>query len=552
MTLDAELVRAALPAYDLGGELGRGGWGIVLEARHKRLGREVAIKQLPRAFGADPAVRGRFATEARLLAALDHPHIVRVYDYVEDNGLCLLIMEKLTGGTVRDRFLAGGVTMEDACGIAVATCAGLHAAHERGILHRDIKAENLMFTGSGVLKVTDFGIAKVIGGSATMFTRTGEVLGTPSHMAPESVSGQPLTIAADVYATGVVLYELLAGQLPHSEDGDALTVVRRHAYEPPTELRSVAPTVPAGVADVVMRALATAPEDRYSSAEALGVALAGAAGAAWGPTPAAEGGRVSAAGHTEILTVPEGPTGQTSRSRLRGVAVAVAAVLTGLVVVAVLAAVRADDPGGTGRTDVAPDRPVARVIFEDDFSNPGSGWTQADFEAGSIRYVDGTYAVRVNRPATRITSDTVLEGAAGRAELTTLGDIAVQAKATRAAPVGTDFGLLCRASGETFYWGAIDSGGHARIDRSASDGSRTLATSPLPAASSTDPQQLRFECTGGNGTPAMIRLFVDGRLVVAASDAAALPPGAAGVAVGSREVAGAEVRFDDFVVTAAA
>ena len=102
MTLDRDRVSAALGAYDIEGELGRGGWGVVLAGRHRQLGREVAIKELPRAFAADPAVRARFVSEARTLASLDHPHIVPVYDYVEHEGLCLLVMEKLPGGTVWD------------------------------------------------------------------------------------------------------------------------------------------------------------------------------------------------------------------------------------------------------------------------------------------------------------------------------------------------------------------------------------------------------------------------------------------------------------------
>ena len=149
--LDRKLVEEALPSYEIGGELGRGGWGVVLSGRHRDLGRDVAIKQLPRAFAADANVRARFLAEARVLAALDHPHIVPVYDFVERDGLCLLVMERLSGGTVWSRFTEQGVSMDDACAIVLATCAALDAAHAHGVLHRDIKPENLMFTGSGTL-----------------------------------------------------------------------------------------------------------------------------------------------------------------------------------------------------------------------------------------------------------------------------------------------------------------------------------------------------------------------------------------------------------------
>ena len=283
MSLDRDLMAAALTAYDLGGELGRGGWGIVLEGRHKQLQREVAIKQLPRAFAADPAVRARFVSEARLLASLDHPHIVPVYDFVELDGLCVLVMEKLAGGTVWSRFTGEGVSMDTACAVALATCAAMQCAHANGILHRDIKPENLLFSDTEVLKVADFGIAKVVGGHQTLATKAGEVLGTPAYMAPEQAQAKELTPATDVYATGMMLYELLSGRLPFPEDADALTTLYRHAFEAPVPLPDIAPRVPPDVAAVVMRAIATAPGDRFESAEAFGVALAEAATAAWDP-----------------------------------------------------------------------------------------------------------------------------------------------------------------------------------------------------------------------------------------------------------------------------
>src|SRR5438309_6201195 len=152
MALDQELIEAALPLYEVHGELGRGAWGVVLAARHRQLGRDVAIKQLPRSFAADPAVRSRFVAEARLLASLDHPHIVPIYDFVEHEGLCLLVMERLTGGTVWNRARTGGFTLESSCAVIVATCAALHYAHAHGVLHRDVKPENMMFSAKGVLK----------------------------------------------------------------------------------------------------------------------------------------------------------------------------------------------------------------------------------------------------------------------------------------------------------------------------------------------------------------------------------------------------------------
>ena len=273
----------ALPGYDLGAELGRGAFGVVLGGVHRQLGREVAIKQLPASFSANPDVRSRFLAEAQVLATLNHPHVVPVYDYVEHGDLCLLVMEKLAGGTLWSRFTAKGVTPHAACAVVLATCAGLDHAHGHGVLHRDIKPENLLFATDGVVKVADFGIAKVLTGSQAMATRAGDILGTPAYMAPEQALGQEVGPAADVYACGVMLYELLSGRLPFSEDGGPLAIVYRHVNEDPTPISTVATTLSTPVAEVVMTAIARDPARRFETAEGFAVALGEAATATWTP-----------------------------------------------------------------------------------------------------------------------------------------------------------------------------------------------------------------------------------------------------------------------------
>ena len=280
---DRDRIAAALPNYEVGAQLGKGGWGVVYEGRHRQLGREVAIKQLPAGFSTDADVRARFMAEARTLAALDHPHVVPIYDDVEQDGLCLLVMEKLSGGTVWSRFANEGLSMEAACAAVLATCAGLQNAHQHQILHRDVKPENLIFNAEGQLKVTDFGIAKVLGGQRTMATAAGEVIGTPAYMAPEQARGQEVTPATDVYAVGVMLYELLSGRRPFDDEADALALLFKHAYDEPLPLNEAAPGVPESLVAVTMKALAKDPKDRYQSAEELGVAVAEAATTAWGP-----------------------------------------------------------------------------------------------------------------------------------------------------------------------------------------------------------------------------------------------------------------------------
>jgi len=282
MSVDRELLSSVLPAYDIGGELGAGGWGVVVAGQHRQLDRRVAIKQLSSKLSADPGVRRRFTAEARVLASIDHPHVVPVYDFVERDDVCLLVMELLPGGTLRSLASEpGGLSAQKAVALSIACASGLSAAHRRGILHRDIKPENLLFAASGVLKVTDFGIAKVIGGADTVMTRVGDMLGTPAYIAPEHVVGGKLSPATDVYALATMLYELLAGVLPFDNDGPALALLFKHAHEAPTPLLDVAPYVPVALAEVVMRGLATDAAERFATAESFGAALAQAGTKAW-------------------------------------------------------------------------------------------------------------------------------------------------------------------------------------------------------------------------------------------------------------------------------
>ncbi|MFD1150399.1 serine/threonine-protein kinase [Saccharothrix hoggarensis] len=277
MTVSAN-VAAALPQYDLGAQIGRGGMGVVYAAVHRPLGRPVAVKRLPGVLAEDERMSARFAHEARLLARLDHPHIVPVYDYVQDRGEHLLVMEKLDGGTVWSRFTGAGVTPAETCAFGLAALSGLHAAHEAGVLHLDVKPKNLLFTAGGVLKVADFGISQVVSEGATLVTHGGQVFGTPAYLAPEQALGNPLSPAADVYGSATVLYELLSGRLPFDSGGGALAMIQRHVHQQPRPLVEV----PDPLARVIMRGLERDPKARYRNAETFAVDLAGAAAEVFG------------------------------------------------------------------------------------------------------------------------------------------------------------------------------------------------------------------------------------------------------------------------------
>ena len=201
-----------------------------------------------------------------------------MYDFVEHESLYLLVMERLGGGTLATH--ARGIDPQSAVAATVAMCAALQYAHERDVLHRDVKPGNALITEDGLLKMTDFGIAKMLSGTRTYSTEAGLVLGTPAYMAPEQVDGSVPGRFTDVYGAGTVLYELLSRRLPYEQDGDPLTRLSARARGPdPAPPRAERhPRWPTSDALAGAR-----PGDRHQSAEDLGVAIANAAAGAWGP-----------------------------------------------------------------------------------------------------------------------------------------------------------------------------------------------------------------------------------------------------------------------------
>ncbi|EFC80702.1 protein kinase [Parafrankia sp. EUN1f] len=279
MIFDREWVERALPAYRVGEQLGSGSFGAVLAGEHRWLDRQVAIKVMA-GDGAARAASG-FAEEAKALEKLKHPHVLHVHDYVEAEGLCLVVMELMAGGTLADRLL--GMTPEQACGVGLAVAAALEHAHSHKMLHRDIKPENILFGADGTPVVGDFGLVKMFEGSAA--TASGS--GTPLYMAPEQIQGGRLGPGVDLYALGVVLYQLLVGAPPFGRDRQSVPAVMfQHLTQPPPPMTGVA----APLADVVLRALAKSPADRHRDAPAFALDLARAATRVFGPGWAARTG----------------------------------------------------------------------------------------------------------------------------------------------------------------------------------------------------------------------------------------------------------------------
>ena len=258
--------------YDVVERVGGGGMGIVYKALDRRLGRTVALKFLQPRLNEDDSAAERFRLEARAIAALEHPNICTIHEIGEtDDGQLYLAMPLYEGETVQQRIRHGPLPIGDAVSIAVQVARALAKAHARGIIHRDIKPSNILITNDGVVKLLDFGIAKLV--DVTLTGGAGP-LGTIAYMSPEQARGEPIDHRTDLWSLGVVLYEMLAGQRPFAGE-TALALARALEFSSPPPVAAARPDVPAALAQVVATALAVRPSDRYQSAQAFESALLG-------------------------------------------------------------------------------------------------------------------------------------------------------------------------------------------------------------------------------------------------------------------------------------
>ncbi len=249
-------IEQRLPDLEFLELLGRGGMGFVYRARQENLDREVAVKVVASEAERQDEFAKRFAREAQALARLNHPNLVTIHDYGQDGPLGWLVMEYVDGSSLRDLIRAGRLEPSEALTLIPKICDALQYAHDQGVVHRDVKPENILVSGEGGVKIADFGLAKLIGTPAALVSLTGsrEVLGTFRYMAPEQLE-RPLDVdhRADIYSLGVVFYEMLTGEIPMGR------------FDPPSACSSAT----AEVDDVVLRALAREPDRRYQFASEL-------------------------------------------------------------------------------------------------------------------------------------------------------------------------------------------------------------------------------------------------------------------------------------------
>jgi serine/threonine-protein kinase len=258
--------------YQLLQTLGTGGTAVVYQAKDLTLERLVAIKVLRQDFSKDRSFRERFHQEAKAAANLSHPNIVTVHDFGLDSGRLYIVMENISGTDLKSSLRqTGRFSVQDAVNIVIQACAGIGYAHRAGIVHCDVKPHNMLVSSDRRLKVTDFGIARALA-SIQPDEKSDVVWGSPQYFSPEQASGAAPSPASDVYSLGIILYELLTGQLPFISD-DPTELARMHREQAPVPPRKIAPSIPPALEQIVMKVLSKEPSSRYRTADQLGRVL---------------------------------------------------------------------------------------------------------------------------------------------------------------------------------------------------------------------------------------------------------------------------------------
>lgn len=336
--------------YEVKNEIARGGMATVFQAYDPSFERDVAIKVLPKTFLHDPQFRTRFEREAKMIALLEHPAIVPVYDFGEDDGQPYIVMRYMAGASLTERLDQGPLTLSETAQMISRLAPALDAAHARRIIHRDLKPGNVLYDQYGNAYLSDFGIARLSEQAGVTLTGT-SIVGTPAYMSPEQVQGdKEIDGRSDIYSLGVVVFQMLTGQTPYQGDSPA-KVMMMHVLQPVPKLRDVKPDLPEAVDMAVQKSMAKAPTDRYSTVAEFAKALDAIAhntyqipqetlsetvSAASRGVPASEMATAYSAGPTVLREAPAAAAKEAGAApRKRGLPVM--ALIAGIAVVALLA-----------------------------------------------------------------------------------------------------------------------------------------------------------------------------------------------------------------------
>jgi serine/threonine protein kinase len=544
-----------LGPYRIINQIGQGGMATVYKAYQASMDRNVAIKVLPSALAQSPEFIQRFQQEARIIAKLEHPHILPVFDYGENDGVTYFVMRYLDAGTLSDKMEKGRpLPLNEIDRLFTQLAEALSYAHGFGIIHRDLKPSNALIDSQGNLFLTDFGIAKLLESASPRLTQTDAILGTPAYISPEQAQSTKVDQRSDIYSLGIILYEMVAGRVPFVAE-TPLAVLLKHVSDrlpPPSSIKA---DIPEGIESVVLKALAKNPGDRFNTVAEFLAAWKDALEQARS-TPRKVATFAVQPGPPQTSSTPSRPTpvpAPKAASNSRGWAAWAAGCLVAICGLAALGGggfllFRSTNqtPTGTPNPTASPTETLIPVlnetILEDDFSDD-SIWGLLDGDSSNISYADESLQVQVykeNWIVWTTPDEEFYENV--HMEVTAYNN---NDEST------TGFGIVCyqQADGTSYYYAAMTPSGQYAIAKAAEGETDLFLTNddewgPSDLIGSKSTYRIGMDCA--NGT---LSLYVDGQLIDSVSDDS-YTSGSSGLIVWSgKKVNSADVSFDDFLMT---
>ena len=553
-----------LGPYRIINQIGKGGMATVYKAYQPSVDRYVAIKVLPSQLAESKEFATRFQQEARIIAKLEHPHILPVFDYGESDGIAYFVMRYLEAGTLKDKMEAGRpLPLNEIDRIFNQLADALSYAHSHGIVHRDLKPANALIDSYGNIFLTDFGIAKLLESASPRLTQTDAIMGTPAYISPEQAQAQPVDQRSDIYSLGIILYEMVTGRVPFVAD-TPLAILFKHVSDPLPLPSSIKPDIPASIEQVILKALAKDPRDRFATAAEFA--------AAWKRAleekePARRTPEIISAPASRATTAPV-TTAAPTRGRSTGWVVgclAGACLLLSVAGVFLVALnwqnLTSTNPATDVPTQVPTNIPthvptdvplptetiipisVGSILLSDDFSS--SQWGTGTDADSSVEYAGEALQMIVftkNWFVWSTPDDQDYQNV--HMEVTVIDND---------TDPNTAFGLMCNqqpAADSSFFYFAMTPAGQYAIAKATVDQDDVFLTNNDEWASSSlisrNASSYRVGADCGNGT---LTLYVDGQLIASVSDSTYTNGGVAVFTWSAEEATSTNVSFDDFLMT---
>ncbi len=550
-----------LGPYRIISQVGQGGMATVYKAYQASMDRNVAIKVLPRQLAESPEFAARFQQEARIIARLEHPHILPVFDFGESDGVTYFVMRYLEAGTLKTKMEAGPLSLNEIDRLFTQLAEALNYAHGHGIIHRDLKPANALIDESGNLFLTDFGIAKLLESASPRLTQTDAIMGTPAYISPEQARAETVNQRSDIYSLGIILYEMVTGSVPFVAD-TPLAVILKHISDPLPPPSIVKKDIPQPIERVILKALAKDPDDRYATAAEFLSAWKRALEETETARPSPDRISTPASRAGTATSVPQAAP-QSARGRTGWVVGCLALACLGFSVAGIgilffnwqtpafltsptitpFPTHTSAPPTIMPTETIAPNN-IGATLLEDDFSQNDVVWGTLTNTDNSIEYDGEALRVKIFKDNWYVWTTPSNE---------TYQNIHVEITAVNNDnQPNTAFGILCNhqeADESYYYMGFTPSGEYVIAKSETGQTDLFLTNNDQWAVSDLVPKNAASYRVGadcGNGT---LTLYVNGQMIDSVSDSS-YTSGGVGLFVWSGfEAPSADITFDDFIVT---